>query len=165
MGRAGHWVRNMGQNTAADFKGFTPMGELGPGETVVRTLWAFNCANTLSSSGSSPAGSAFVKAGLILRPPGAVTLVNPIDDPTEDWMDIMTCPWRGNIATSTNIDYQQYAGFGGPDREALAQRNNASGTDDLQLYVSWQSWFGQDTDGGFNFFTTTSVDAYVLEAP
>lgn len=164
MARSGHWQRLMGQNFAPDYKGFTAMGEVAPAETVVRTFWAFNCATTLPSTTSFPPGSAFVKVGLILRPPGAVTMVNPIDDPNEDWMDVMTCPWRGNIATSVNIDYQCFAGFGGPDKQARAQRFNASGTDYLQLYISWMSWFGQDTDNSFVFYTTTSADAYILEA-
>ena len=165
MTRAHHWQRNMGADGAFGTTGFHALGEIGPGETIVRTLWAWTGVETVSTTGGFVPGSALTKVGLILRPPGAVTMVNPIDDPTEDWMDIVTCPWRGNITTSTNIDYLCLAGFGPPDKQALAQRFNASGSDFLQLYISWQTWFGVDTDiANFAFAATSSADAYVLEA-
>lgn len=164
MARTGKWLRTMGQNTSYNYKGFMGMCTIAPNETLAGTRWAFNCTATLASTSTFTPGSALVKAALWIGPPGLVDVPNVIDDPTFDFVDVMTCPWRGELATSVDIDYLCFAGFGGPDRESKSQRVNRTG-EFVQLYITWQSWFGFDSDDTFTFATTGSTDAYVLDAP
>lgn len=154
----------MGGNTATSTFGWTPMAIIAAGETIDRCLWAVNFSATFATTAGFPPGSSFTKAGLIMSVPGSTDLPTPISQPDADWIDLVTCPWRGNIAISTGVDWLCFAGIGAPDKEAKAKRTNHS-SPDAQLYVSWETWAAFDIQPGFKFSATTSTDAYVLAHP
>lgn len=157
------WDRHVAtQGTANNFGGFE-LTSLLPGQTLTRSLWMWHSTGSGSSVSGFPPGSAIVKVGLIIDVPGIpeASMPTPIAQEVEDWIDIVTLGWHGNIATSTNVDWLWFATIGPPEKQARAQRKNNTGS--LQsLYLTWESAFGVDTDPAFTFLGTASCDSLVL---
>jgi len=155
--------RHVGDSGAADNFGCVPMGAVVAGQTVTRCFWGASFSGSASSSSGWPPGSALLRVGLILTTAGLnkATCPTPITQDTDDWMDIVTCRWQGNIAESTNVDWLWYTGVGNPDKQARAQRKNHT-ANPLQLYVAWESLFAFDTAVSFSFTGTASCDAVLL---
>jgi len=166
MARTGAWTRATNYATVSDYSGYLEMATFIPGQTVDRTLWAWNASFTLAETSAFPPGGSLVRVGLWAGPslaePPVVPL--PVSVPDAEWMDMMTCPWRGGIATSVDIDYLGFIGFGAPDRESKARRRNDT-EDVMSLYVCWESVFAQDVGEAYAFYPTAAVDAYVLNPP
>ena len=163
MARTGNWERAFNGSTALSTFDYLPMVVIGNGQTINRTFWSWSACLSASTSEGIPTGSSITRVGLITRPPGSTDIPRPITDAGADWMDLMTCRWTGNIATSTNVDWLLQAGFGGPDKVARAQRLAVS-SEGLQLYVSWETWVAADAVGPFAFVANASTDCYVLDA-
>lgn len=164
MSRPGGWSRALGYSTAAAYKGQISCAVVGLGATVDRTFWTWNASFTIPSTGAFPPGGSIVRVGLIMLPVTTTVFPSPVSDLGADWMDMMTLPWRGEIATSVDIDYLGFAGFGGPDKESRVRRINTS-THVNALYVCWDSFFAQDVGDAYAFVATATTDAYVLDAP
>lgn len=164
MARPGGWSRAVGYSTAYGYSGQISCSVVGLGQTVDRTFWTWNASFTLAETGAFPPGGSVVRAGLILLPVTTTVFPSPVTDLDADWMDIMTMPWRGEIATSVDIDYLGFAGFGAPDKQARAKRKQ-TGPDISALYVCWDSLFAQDVGDAYAFVATATTDAWVLDAP
>lgn len=166
MTRTGAWARATGASSTAGYSDFLELSVVGLAETVNRTLWSWNASFTVSSTGAFPPGGSITRVGLWMGASGLpkASIPFPVSQPGAEWMDLMSCPWRGNIATSTNIDYLGFAGFGGPDRETKAMRKQVGATAN-SLYVVWEPVFAFDVGVDYKFVATASTDAFVLNAP
>lgn len=157
------WIRGTQTQSSADTFGGFEFASLLPGQTIDRTLWSWQAAGAGSSVSGFPPGSAIVKVGLILDVPALPvnSMPTPISQSTDDWIDIVTLGWKGGIAESTNVDWIWFTGIGPPDKEAKAKRKNTTGGL-LSLYLTWESLFANNTDGGFVFEGTASCDSIIL---
>ena len=164
MARPGGWSRGIDYSTAFGYSGQISCSVVGLGATVDRTFWSWNASFTVASTGAFPPGGSLVRVGLIMLPVTTTVFPSPVVDLSADWMDIMTLPWRGEIATSVDVDYLGFAGFGGPDKQARARRVNRSAEINA-LYVCWDSLFAQDVGDAYAFVATASTDAWVLDPP
>jgi len=131
------------------------------GQTVLHAFWNINIWGSWGSVSQYPPGSSICRAGIGFFDDGIGGTTNtPISQASADWMDITTiCP-VGQIATSTNVDWQYNWQFE-QDREIKVQRKANTATD-MGLYIAWEFSVASDAVSGFNLpGWSFSIDAYV----
>lgn len=141
--------------------GGTQLITLTSGQTAMHSFWNINVWGTWGSVAQYPPGSSLMRAGLVVAASGLAGDANtPISQPSADWMDITTiCP-VGQIATSTNVDWQ-YNWQLPVDRDVVVQRKN-SGTTSLGIYVAWEFVVASDAVSGFSMGGwSASIDTYI----
>jgi hypothetical protein len=161
MGRI--WARTLAvDDNNSGFYGSKEMSGLSNGSTILRTLWSINLWGTWGSVDQYPPGSSIARAGIIVAAAGLAPAdtPTPISQAEDDWLDLVTLVPLGQIATSTNVDWQ-YNWMTLEDRNAKAQRLNDTGSDQ-SLYLSWEFTVAPDAISGFAMLGWSgATDAYV----
>ena len=163
---AGSWARSLTVNdNNSGFYGSAEMVSFSPGSTLARSVWSINLWGTWGSVDQYPPGSSICRAGIIVAESGLA----PGDTPTPisqgylPWVDLVTLVPVGQIATSTNVDWQ-YNWATPIDRNAKAMRRNDT-VDNVAVYLSWEFSVASDALSGFGMLGWSgAVDAYLLSS-
>lgn len=157
------WARSLTVNqNNSGFYGHAEMISFNDGLTILRTVWSINLWGTWGSINQYPPGSSICRAGIIVGPSGLApgSTPTPISQASEEWLDLVTLVPVGQIATSTNVDWQ-YNWATEVDRNAKAQRKNTSGAQE-SLYLSWEFSVASDAIGGFGMNGWSgATDSYI----
>jgi len=164
MARPLEWRRFTFSNTDFSFFGSTPGAVLEPGETEVRTRWFMQAWSVWGDLDNYPPATTLLRAGIIMQPAGIEFPDSPISQADSDWIDLVSMPWRSQIATSTGVDWLILADTGLPDRDAKAMRTNATETDQA-IWLSWELLITTDLMEGFGFNVSGAMDCLVALAP
>ncbi len=156
------WVRETSiNNTALVDKGSVSMTTLMPGQSIVHAFWSIDIWGTWGSINQFPPGSSITRAGLIVNDVLAAALY-PITNRSSPWMDLVTLHPIGQIATSSNVDWQYNWNNGYTDRDVLVHRknNNISGT--LGVWINWEIQVAADSLAGYDINGwSCTLDAYI----
>lgn len=157
------WVRatQTNQNNSGFFGSLEMIGTT-PGQTILHTFWNINIWGSWGSVAQYPPGSSICRVGLVFDTAGIApaSTPTPITNASADWLDITTlCP-VGQIATSTNVDWQYNWQFE-QDREVTVKRKNTT-AGNKSLYMAWEFTVASDALSGFTLNGwSSSIDAYV----
>lgn len=157
------WARalTVNQNNSG-FYGSAEMTSIDPGLTILRTLWSINLWGTWGSVDQYPPGSSIARAGILVAQAGLdpSATPTPISQPDLPWLDLVTLIPVGQIATSTNVDWQ-YNWATEEDRNAKSQRKNVTAGPE-SLYLSWEFSVAADAISGFGMLGWSgATDSYI----
>lgn len=156
------WVRETSiNNTAVPDKGSVSMTTLMPGQSIVHAFWSIDIWGTWGSINQFPPGSSITRAGLIVNDVLAAPLY-PITDRSSQWMDLVTLHPIGQIATSSNVDWQYNWNNGYSDRDVRVHRKNLNVSGTLGVWINWEIQVAADALAGYDIGGwSCTLDAYI----
>ena len=156
------WVRETSiNNTAIADKGYVSMININPGQSILHSFWSIDIWGTWGSVNQFPPGSSIIRAGLLVNDILAAPKY-PITDRQLPWMDLVSLHPIGQIATSTNVDWQYNWNNGYTDREVKVHRKNLNISGTLGIWLNWEIMVAADAFAGFDIGGwSATLDCYI----